>query len=109
MKVILRLAFFLIGSILVVPANLKAQTFQVIAPATIPGWNSADTADVLRFEVNKNEPLSSVTPIPANLVNDPAFVAFNSRGELFVGNRHGNVLNGNGKFIANRRTKKTAA
>src|SRR5688500_16616299 len=96
--VILRLALFLLGSISIGPAQLIAQTYQVVAPATIPGWNAANTADVLRFEIKKNGPLSSLSSIPANLTNDPAFVAFNSRGELFVGNRHGNVLNGNGSI-----------
>jgi DNA-binding beta-propeller fold protein YncE len=112
MKVTLRIALLLIGLMSVLPAQSMAQTYHVVAPATIPGYNAANTADVLRFEVKKNESLSSLSPIPAKLVNDPAFVVFNSRGELFVGNRHGNVLNGfgsisrfrfdaKGRFIAN--------
>ena len=96
--VTLCLALFLIASISIVPAQSLAQTYHIIAPATVPGWNAANTADVLRFEIKKNGPLSSLSSIPANLTNDPAFVAFNSRGELFVGNRHGNVLNGNGSI-----------
>jgi hypothetical protein len=85
MKVILRLALIL-GLMSIVPVQSIAQTYEIVAPATIPGWNATNTADVLRFEVKKNGPLSSIAPIPANLTNDPAFVAFNSRGELFVGN-----------------------
>lgn len=97
MKSLLALVLFF-GCTVFLPLKVLAQPFTLVAPNPIPGWNAANTADVLRFNFKKHGPLKPIDLIPRSLLNDPAYVAFNARGELFVGNRHGNVLNGQGSI-----------
>lgn len=83
----------------------------LVTPVGIPGWGGPGPSPcgtnvnylqpVLRFELAGTgalSPLSSIPPCPASLVNDPMYVVFNSRGELFVSNRHGNVGGGVGSI-----------
>jgi hypothetical protein len=74
-------------------------TSMLAAPVGKPGSDPAHLNPVLRFQfagTGALTPLSDIPPTPASLVNDPIFAAFNSQGELFVANRHGNVGGGVG-------------
>jgi sugar lactone lactonase YvrE len=73
----------------------------LIAPHGEPGSDPAHLNPVLRFQFTGTGPLSGLSSIPstpATSVNDPIFAAFNARGELFVGNRHGNIGGGVGSI-----------
>jgi hypothetical protein len=83
----------------------------IVAPVTIPGFggpgpspcgtNPAYLQPVLRFTFTGTGPLtalSSIPPCPDSLVNDPVYAIFNSQGELFVSNRHGNQSGGIGSI-----------
>lgn len=72
--------------------------FVLVTPVTIPGDNPGILTPVLRFQFDGIGPLSPITEISASLVNDPSYVVFDSKGELFVSNRHGNVGNGVGSI-----------
>jgi hypothetical protein len=94
----------LVGAILaftsncILPNDSVAESFMLVAAETIPGSNPANQTPVLRFEVEDTGPLVPISSIPANLLNDPDGVVFSPWGELFVGNRHGNVGGGTGSI-----------
>jgi hypothetical protein len=68
-------------------------SFLLVAPVAGAGTGQPGRlGPVLRFGYDGTGPLSSFSEIPETLVNDPIGVAFNANGELFVGNRHGNVV-----------------
>jgi hypothetical protein len=75
----------------------------LVAPVGKPGSDPgpAHKTPVLRFQfvgTGPLTPLSDIPPTPASAVDDPIFTAFNSKGELFVANRHGNVGGGVGSI-----------
>jgi len=76
----------------------------LVAPVSTPGSCGSDPdclTPVLRFQFEGTGPLTPLSPIPpypASLVNDPSYAAFNSQGELFVANRHGNIRGGVGSI-----------
>lgn len=73
-----------------------AQSFQLVATISPPGSSSnpANWQDVQRIGINGSGGSTfSLTPIPTGEVHDPAGIAFRTPTELFVANRHGNVLN----------------
>lgn len=103
---------------IVVNSASQSSCYMLVTPVCLPGWggNNPDyLTPVLRFQFNDTGPLnqlSSIPPYPETSVNDPSYATFNSQGELFVANRHGNVGGGvgsiarfkfdaNGNFIAN--------
>ena len=68
---------------------------------TPPGWNSNYNGGVRIYEFSGTGPLQSLATIPGRpetLLNDPVGAAFDSHGELFIGNRHGNVGGGVGSI-----------
>ncbi len=99
-------AVLLAGAALVQPVRVEAQPakpFTLAGAVGIPGGggpgappcntNPAYLQPVLLFHFLGRQPLQAqpaIPPCPASLVNDPIYVTFNHRGELFVGNRHGN-------------------
>ena len=95
-------AKIIVGLLLVMwmmpPVQASAQRFLLVTPNTLPGSSTGNNADVLRFEFKKVGPLTPLTLIPESLLNDPNVPAFNSQGELFVSNRHGNVRGGIGSI-----------
>lgn len=112
----------MIGTIVFVLSSITAsgqsgETFMLVAPVTTPGWggeNPAYLTPVLRFQFTGTGPLSPLSSIPAfpeSSVNDPISVTFNSQGELFISNRHGNrwglgsiarfTFDDNWNFVAN--------
>jgi hypothetical protein len=86
------LSIYIVCYLLFPAAPASGQPFTLVTPNTIPGWNTANEADVLRFTGKKSDDLVEIELIPWNLLNDPSHVAFDAVGELFVANRHGNVL-----------------
>ncbi|MFQ5852995.1 MAG: hypothetical protein ACE5JU_20735 [Candidatus Binatia bacterium] len=76
----------------------------LVTTVTLPGFGGSNPAfltPVLRFQLvgtGPLTPLSSIPAFPASLVNDPSNVEFNSQGELFVANRHGNIGEGVGSI-----------
>ncbi|MEK6703845.1 MAG: beta-propeller fold lactonase family protein [Planctomycetota bacterium] len=76
-------------------SSALAQPFQLIVTVSPPGSdpNPANWQPTLRIGVNGSGgttfPLAN---IPKTEVFDPAGIAFRSASDLFVGNRHGNVL-----------------
>ena len=112
-------AQFLLIAAALVAAGGPAATAQAEPPvpsmlvttATLPYWggpgpapcgtNPAYLTPVLRFAFEGTGPLTPLAPIPpcpASSVNDPRDAAFNSRGELFVSNRHGIVAGASGSI-----------
>jgi len=76
-------------------------TFLLAAAEAPPGWDPAYNGSVLLFEYNGSGPLETLPTIPgrpATLLNDPVSAVFNATGELFIGNRHGNVGGGAGSI-----------
>ncbi|MBL8757045.1 MAG: beta-propeller fold lactonase family protein [Phycisphaerae bacterium] len=77
------------------PSAILAQSFQLIVTVSPPGSNTnpAFWQPVKRFEFAAPgaDPVA-LDDIPANQVADPAGAAFRTERELFIGNRHGNVL-----------------
>ncbi len=72
-----------------------AQPFQLIVTVSPPGsnGNSANWQPTLRIGVNGSGGTTFALPsIPNGQVFDPAGVAFRSASDLFIGNRHGNIL-----------------
>lgn len=93
-------ALVLCGAILVAaPVSTWADNFMLVAPITPPG-NAPPSAwgGVLRFGFSGTGPLTPLSTIPANMVSDPVSAAFAADGELFIGNRHGNVGGGLGSI-----------
>jgi WD40 repeat protein len=94
----------LVGTILAITSNCVfpsvsvAESFMLVAAETIPGSNPANQTPVLRFEGMGTGPVVPLSTIPGTDVNDPIGVAFSPWGELFVGNRHGNVGGGVGSI-----------
>lgn len=81
-------------TLLAAPAVL-AQPFQLIVTVSPPGSNSnpALWQDTLRIGVNGAGGSTFPLPvIPRSEVFDPAGVAFRTADDLYIGNRHGNVL-----------------
>ena len=64
--------------------------YVVVAPNTPGGHNNPNTSPVFVFSLQATGPLVSRPNLPGGEVLDPAGVAFDSYGELFVGNRDGN-------------------
>lgn len=88
-----------------------ARPFTLAAAVGIPGGggvggppcgtNPAYLNPVLLFHFVATKPASpsaTIPPCPATSVNDPIYVAFDNRGELFVANRHGNQAVGVGSI-----------
>ena len=98
MKIKPLLSLLLFVCVLSASTVVFGQSQWLVAPATIPGWNPANTADILRYQFKKTGPLTSMSAIPWTATNDPNYAAFSANGELFVSNRHGNVLNGVGSI-----------
>ncbi len=72
-----------------------AQPFQLIVTVSPPGSSSnpANWQPTLRVGVNGPGGSTFGLPsIPTTEVFDPAGIAFRSASDLFVGNRHGNIL-----------------
>ena len=98
MKTKLVRLFATLALMLVVAAGpaLADARYMLVTPVTLPGSGGSNPAyltPVLRFEFEGSgplNPLSSIPAFPASLVDDPIYAAFNSQGELFVSNRHGN-------------------
>jgi len=95
------------------PTSLFANSI-LVTPNTTPGSNPANDGPILIFGiVGVAVPLVPLPPIPETspTVIDPNIPAFDSYGELFVSNRHGNVagqgsiarfvLDPNGNFLPN--------
>jgi hypothetical protein len=70
--------------------------YLVAAPRTNANWGHSDPdwlTPVLMFNLDSTGTLQTLTPIapyPSTDVVDPSWAAFNSNGELFIANRHGN-------------------
>jgi hypothetical protein len=84
-------------------AGQSSGVSMLVAPVGKPGSDPgpAHKTPVLRFQfvgTGPLTPLSDIPPTPASAVDDPIFTAFNSKGELFVANRHGNVGGGVGSI-----------
>lgn len=76
-------------------AAAVAQPFQLIVTVSPPGSqsNPANWTPTKRIGVNGSGGIiSNLADIPTSQVFDPAGVAFRSASDLFIGNRHGNVL-----------------
>ncbi|MGD9690162.1 MAG: hypothetical protein AB7K52_10965 [Phycisphaerales bacterium] len=76
-------------------AAAHAEPFQLLVTVSPPGSisNPANWQPVQRFNfANTGSAPSPISDIPANQVNDPAGIGFRTATDLFVGNRHGNVL-----------------
>jgi WD40 repeat protein len=74
-------------------------SFILAVTETPPGWDASYNGGVLLYEFSGTGPLQSLQTIPGRpqtLLNDPVSAAFDAHGELFVGNRHGNVGGGVG-------------
>ncbi len=65
--------------------------YMVVAAQTPPGGGGGAGSGIQRRGVQGTGPLEPWTTIPDALLFDPVGIAFNSRGELFVGNRTGKV------------------
>ncbi len=73
----------------------SAQSFQLLATVSPPGSisNPANWQAVKRFDfAAPGAPAVPATDIPASQLFDPAGIGFRSATDLFIGNRHGNVL-----------------
>jgi hypothetical protein len=84
----------LLGAAIITPAVL-AQNFQLIATNSPPG-SSADPSTwraVLRFDIaSVGGTATPLANLPTTEVFDPAGVAFRTANDVYIGNRHGNVL-----------------
>ncbi|TWT46174.1 hypothetical protein RAS1_26220 [Phycisphaerae bacterium RAS1] len=72
----------------------SADTYRLLITGSPPGpdnTNPATWLGVKQFEMNAGI-LSNLPEIPREQVSDPAGLAFNAAGQLFVGNRHGNNM-----------------
>lgn len=72
--------------------------FVVAVPRTIPGVDPNNTGEVFLFRSSQPGRLDPLPSIPESLTTSPAFAAFDSRGDLFVGNRHENRERGPGSI-----------
>lgn len=72
--------------------------YLVVAASTPPGSNPAYDGPVLRFSMQGTGDMQSIEELPPSLLSDPDGVTFDQFGELFVGNRHGNVGQGLGSI-----------
>lgn len=96
---LLRFAVGLFVFVLCAPA--AQANFILAAPVSLPGWNPNYNTPVLLYDFRGTGPLQSLPTIPGRpqtLLNDPAGAAFDARGELFIGNRHGLVGGGVGSI-----------
>jgi len=109
MRLILRvaLALLLLAAAVGSPGPTDAEPLvgsMLVAPVTTPmscGPDPDCLTPVLRFQFEGTgplSPLSDIPPSPESLVVDPSYAAFNSQGELFVANRHGNSGGGVGSI-----------
>lgn len=89
-----QLSAALLGVAMLTPA-LVAQNFQLIATNT-PPFNQPDPAQwraVLRFDIaGAGGAATALANLPTTEVFDPAGVAFRTANDVYIGNRHGNVL-----------------
>src|SRR5712692_136550 len=80
----------------------QAKADSVLAAAVSPPGNDPNhNGPVLLWRFTGTGPLTPLPTIPGRpdtLLNDPFGVAVNSQGELFVGNREGNVGGGHGSI-----------
>lgn len=86
---------FLIPVALSLGSPALAQPFQLIVTVSPPGSNGNpdNWQPTLRINVDgTGGPTFPLPSIPNGQVFDPAGVAFRSASDLFIGNRHGNIL-----------------
>lgn len=72
--------------------SASAMSYQLLVAETAPGSNGpAFWAGIQRYNIaGSGAAATAGNGIDKTLLNDPAGLAINSAGELFVGNRHGN-------------------
>lgn len=91
----MKLAIFAALGLGFVTPSVFAQNFQLIATNT-PPFNQPDPSTwkpVLRFDVAGSGGVATrLADLPTTEVFDPAGVAFRTASDVFIGNRHGNVL-----------------
>jgi 6-phosphogluconolactonase (cycloisomerase 2 family) len=84
-----------LGAVSAFASLAHAQPFQLIVTVSPPGSNGnpANWQPTLRIGVNgSGGGTFALGSIPNGEVFDPAGIAFRSAADLFVGNRHGNIL-----------------
>lgn len=97
----------LLVSLALVALMASTAAAQIVAiPKTTPGDSPAYNGPIYLFSLQNTKPLKPLAPIPETYLNDPSYSTFNKKGELFVGNRHGNVQGGVGsvsRFIVDNK------
>jgi WD40 repeat protein len=76
-------------------------SFILAVTETPPGWDASYNGGVRLYDFSGTGPLRLLQTIPGRpqtLLNDPVGAAFDAHGELFIGNRHGNVGGGVGSI-----------
>jgi hypothetical protein len=87
-------------ALLLCAAGARAD-FLLATPVAPPGWNPEYNGGVLLYDFVGTGPLRTLPTIPGRpqtLLNDPIAAIFDTSGELFVANRHGNVGGGVGSI-----------
>lgn len=93
---LLMMAVLLVMSAVMLPTQDAAGA--ILATPNCPPGGQTNPGPVLLFEFEGTGPLTELPSIQGSFFNGPCFAAFNAQGELFVGNRHGNVGGGQGSI-----------
>src|SRR6516162_5285841 len=88
-----------LGALLLYDTGLVTADYLLATAVTPPGSDPSHNGPVLLWQFTGTGPLTALPLIPGRpdtLLNDPFGVVFSTQGELFVGNREGNVGGGHG-------------